>query len=1734
VKQGELQIGPYRLLHVIGAGGVGVVYQTEDTRKPSLKSRVALKLIAKANPGICPEDIGMWRRELEALASISHPNIVSLLDFGETADDFYLALELADGLILTDWQNERQLTLAKCIQVAEQIAEALRYAHSRNVVHLDIKPQNIIILDVEPIQLKLLDFGLARSILNPQQMEQGVISGTCGYLAPELWLDRGLSVGPQTDLFSLGVVLAELLSGTAGKRSRETTLKGDSRQLQRSLEREEHIPLGLRKVVGRLLETDLQKRYRSAEGLLHDLAACRQLLEEGRTVFDLHVGTRDHRTATGSDIPFVGRSHEIRFMEDLLLETLEGNRRTLFIEGPVGIGKSRLVKEFSQSQVAASSIVLYGKATGTTKNVPYFPLIAAVSDALEQMGDYTIGLDSRQALVRPWLYSILDLVLGRTGDAVLLQPDMEFGKERFQRQAATAILQATIKATPIILILDDLQWADPATLELVERMVTLSNQGRLMIVGIFRPEMVDPIQALPQMLDRVQERTEILTMTPLSSMETVELASTLMDESVLSNREFTSLLTQHTGGVPFDTLALTAALLDEGVLETDGSSGWTLEPEKRDRFFQEGRQRRLVEARIAGLAGAHVELLEWASVIGAGFERAVLVEAADVSDADLEDALSAARRSNIIELSGAGTFRFSHDSFREHLYDRIPSSVKRDRHQRIGDLLEMRCVDDDQRVMLELAEHYSKGTNLRKSLKYALTAADIAIRSHAHRAAARYARSAITMLKGLSNQGEPRPDEQRLARRYLADACGAQGEYDQALEYYLQALDYISNSSQHADLLGRQAAVLVMKGEFRRAVTILEEAIEMLGVKTPRGRLGTFISILWSTVCIFFSPAPGTAKTESLATKDDNRLRLDFFYRLTFSYFFFNVERALALQLMGMRIAARSSNSIELIRLVATHAPLMAGIPMRTRAVRLARETLRLAERLNNAGALASAFFYNGLCHFFMGQWDISTGYLRNVLSLFDRHGDVFTLSMAHENLGFIALNRGDFNSADSHLERALELALEVGDFRGQAVCCLTLARSFVARGNIEEADLQLIRAEQVLDRVDDHAVESAVKRTRAVIYYVQDDTEMAYEVLNESLVLVDEHKLMMEYVVPVHSIAVEIFIGNEERFKELTKRQQSRLLKRSAKQVRNAIWAAKRFPVMLGAALRAKALLALRRGRSRQARRLFARAVKVCQESGMRYELALTYMAWSTSMTASDPARTGALGLARGLFDELEVVPRWACGMRQDSYGSDDDGVRVSTPDAVEESYEFVKLKSLIEVGKSLSSTLDVEQLLARIMDSTMEVSSAERGVLMQVENGSLNVVVKRPADAESAEMNTNDFASRSVVDMVLRTGEPVLVTDAVLDPRLASSQSIYSHKVHSVLAFPLMVKGQPQGVIYLENNRAGNLFRQQHMDLVRILAAQASIAMANSLAYQEIERINSQLEERIEERTLQLASAGRDLEEKNRELSRYVRELKDTRDQMVEQARLASLGEMAAGATHEINNPLNFMRAGAYAIRRKCTRLNDAINADLETDTDIKSYLQSLDELSDILVNGCDRIKGIVDGLWRMAEKREQDFQPIQLNELVESTLQLVAVSTPGGVQVISRCQEVPPVLGADGPLRQVILNLVTNALEASGETGKVTVSTSLTSGRVELRVQDDGCGIPSADLGRVFEPFYTTKDLNKGKGLGLPICQQILQHHGGSITVESCQATGTVFCVGLPPIAADSGLSMPEKEK
>jgi signal transduction histidine kinase len=475
-----------------------------------------------------------------------------------------------------------------------------------------------------------------------------------------------------------------------------------------------------------------------------------------------------------------------------------------------------------------------------------------------------------------------------------------------------------------------------------------------------------------------------------------------------------------------------------------------------------------------------------------------------------------------------------------------------------------------------------------------------------------------------------------------------------------------------------------------------------------------------------------------------------------------------------------------------------------------------------------------------------------------------------------------------------------------------------------------------------------------------------------------------------------------------------------------------------------------------------------------------------------------------------------------------------------------------VIKASQTLTSEIALDKLLAKLMKIAIENAGAQKGFLIlqfhaepgneegkwviEAEGtvGKDDVTTLRSLPIDAIDSSTQlPLLCASIINYVVYTQENVVLNDATREGQFTRDPYIVSIQPKSILCTPLLNQGKLSGILYLENNLTTGAFTSDRVETLKILSAQAAISIENSRLYEQLEEYSRTLEQKVEART-------QELQEKNQELATTLKKLKATQEQIIAQEKLASLGALTAGIAHEIKNPLNFVNNFAELSAELTEELLEEIEnqkhrLDLESKEYIEEILSDLEQNVKKINQHGKRADNIVRGMLMHSGGKAGERQPTDINALLAEYVNLAyhgmrAKDTSFNITIETHYDDsIAPLHVVPQNISRVFLNLINNACYAAHEKKKergegfspqLLVSTKNLSDRVEIRIRDNGKGIPQESLDKIFNPFFTTKPTGQGTGLGLSISHDIIvQEHRGEIKVETERGSYAEFIITLP---------------
>ncbi len=727
------------------------IYQAirDSDRQP-----VILKVLDEEYPS--PESVAQFKLEYELTQWLEHPGVIQAYAMEKENNTLVIVLEDFGGQSLRRWLNQTPFPLSSFFPLVLQIVAALGAIHQQQIIHKDINPSNII-LNLETQQAKIIDFGIATRLSweNPTLRNLNVLEGTLAYISPEQTGRMNRDVDYRTDFYSLGITFYELLTQQLPFISEDPVELVHSHIAKQPLPPHQlnpQIPPLLSQIVMKLLEKTAEDRYQSAFGLQADLQECFQQWQSTGIVAAFPLGQQDYSGRFQIPQKLYGREAEVARLLAAFERSNTVRSAVMLVSGYSGIGKSALVQEIYKPITRQRGYFISGKFDQFQRNIPYSSLIQAFQSLIRQL------LTASEAEIAKWREQLLqalhpngqvivdvipevELIIGPQAPTVELPA--QAAQTRFNLVFQNFIGVFTQKEHPLVIFLDDLQWADSASLQLIQLLTGAVNRQALLLIGAYRNNEVDqahPLRAMIAALEQAGTPIEELTLLPLAIPEIEQLLEDTFksDRGNSSDRDriklLADLLIQKTNGNPFFINEFLKSLYAEKLLYFDGEQRqWQWELEQIQAAKITDNVVELMAGKIQKLSTATQQVLKFAACVGNQFDlktlsiirekslAATAVELWDAVQAGLllpqsqdykllqvtdQDVTTNLKNINVI-------YKFLHDRVQQAAYSLIPTEQKQSVHLRVGQLLlqSMTAAQKEEKIF-DLVNQFNFGVAL--------------------------------------------------------------------------------------------------------------------------------------------------------------------------------------------------------------------------------------------------------------------------------------------------------------------------------------------------------------------------------------------------------------------------------------------------------------------------------------------------------------------------------------------------------------------------------------------------------------------------------------------------------------------------------------------------------------------------------------------------------------------------------------------------------------------------------------------------------------------------------------------------------------------------------------------------------------------------------------------------------------------------------------------------------------
>lgn len=1050
---GQVIKGRYQIEDRVAEDRLDAILKATDTHD---NRTVVLKLMS---PYFSRSAINRLMSQSAQLMSLDHPNIAKILDVGQDEELYFIAEEFVPGQDLEHLftSSSEPLSNDQAFDLALSLTLALEYIHSRGVIHGDLRPRNIFLSDEK---LKLTDIGMGHLEAGRNLLDTSLLHLSAAYLAPEQIL--GQTLDARTDLYALGVVFYRLFTG-------QLPFTGSDQEIMRAhLDQDPRPPRelnprlspSLEHLILKLLAKNPNNRYVSAEQARN--VSKNLLIYAGDT-------TRQNRG------PLIGRNKELQGLLACWEAAQIGQGQLALVTGEPGIGKTSLIQHVAER--VAPPVVLVGGCREPEGGPAYAPFTQILRAYFETVPPEFFDARAHQ-LISNFIRLAPEIrqVLPNLPEPPLLEPKQE--QLRLMSNLAQFIKRAT-RERPWLIILEDLQWADHSSLELLRYLSHNLSSMSLLIIGAYQDTEVEVGHPL---LETVRDLSNQATyhhfpLSRLTLSDLSQLLANIWNQPV--PKGLVEKIYQHTEGNPFYVEEVAKGLVDDGIIRMqDGMWQFpTLEDLRLPQTIHEA-----VWSRIRHLSPDTQALLRQAAVLGQIFELNHLCQMSGLSEWEILEHLDIALERHLIqEAPGGDALRFSHAEMQYVLYADMGPLRRRMLHRQAGEALERSAQPQPEHIADQLAYHFSEANEFERALVFSVQAARQAQTTYGNEAALLWYNRTLEMLKqlGLDEKSSFQPFW-LLTHKSLGEVLALIGRYDEALTHYESArhiaeVEKPSNNqvSELADLCCQIALVYGKRSEYETAFKWIEKGLGYLGeaeLSHERARLYLVGAQSFEQPGKLDQAIEWCQKSLAIAAQLKTR--------------------------QGQQIMAQAYTRLGSICLLRGYFDLV---------VHFCNEAIVIYKEISKAAGQINAYINLGVAYFNQGEWDKASQSYREGLSIARMIGDIDGQSTCHNNLGLIYLERGDYDHALHLFEQSHTTWEQTGAMEDKAVALSNMAQVYIYRESWDKAQNCLNRSQVFLIKIEAKEYMPELERRWGEFYFKTGQFDLALAHIQRSIELAVE-----------------------------------------------------------------------------------------------------------------------------------------------------------------------------------------------------------------------------------------------------------------------------------------------------------------------------------------------------------------------------------------------------------------------------------------------------------------------------------------------------------------------------------------------------------------------------------------------------------------------------------------------------
>ncbi|MGR3220235.1 MAG: trifunctional serine/threonine-protein kinase/ATP-binding protein/sensor histidine kinase [Candidatus Anammoxibacter sp.] len=1755
-----LTLSDYKADELIYEGDRTLVYRGF---KDSSHNPVIIKTLNGEYPTL--HNLVRIRHEYDILKELQIDGIVKAHRLEKYRNNIALIMEDVGGMSLREVINTTEgIELNEFFDISIRIAAILGDIHKKNVIHKDINPRNIIITG-ENGCIKIIDFCMSsvlkreeQKVVNPESLE-----GSLPYISPEQTGRMNRGIDYRTDYYSLGVTLYELLTGTL-------PFKADyaigwvhchiAKEPQSIRALKPDVPEIVEKIIFKLMSKNAEDRYQGTAGLVYDLKECRKQWTEKREITGFVPGQQDISEIFQIPQKLYGREKETCLLEESFSRIIEGGSEMLLVAGYSGIGKSSLINEIHKPIVEKYGYFISGKFDQFQRYVPYSALTKAFQGLMSQL----ITGSAKQ--IERWKEELLN-VLGPNGQVIIeVIPEVEWiigsqppiaqlepegTQNRFNTVFQNFLQVFAKKENPLVIFLDDLQWADSATLNLMRILMTNDDNHYFLLVGAYRDNEVDHTHPLAITLEDIRKAgspVHQLTLKPLALDNLNQMISETVNVEIDQVIPLSHLVMEKTEGNPFFVIQFLETLYHEHLLSFDNrKQGWSWDIAQIKAQGITDNVVDLMVKRLKQLPESTQELIRLGACIGNTFNLKTLAIISEQSIFKVANELWPAVKERLILPQGEGHHllksmedttgkedskgkkpeipealdKFLHDRVQQAAYSLIEDDRKKNVHLNIGRLLLKETPEDElENYYFDIVEHFNKSISLIEDENEKIKLAELNMKVGQK---AKESTAYGPALEYFTVSSELIPTELWKKNFHLTFeihkglvACQfLAGKHEQGIRSADELLKRCESREDQVEINNILILYYGGAGQMDKAINIALDSLRLYNIRIPRrpGMVRLLIELA-ATKLRQIGKSAGYLK-KMPETKDEDVLRVFSLLRELVAPTYLQGLLLLPYIILRMfKLTLIHGNSSTSSFIYSAYGLLWSKLGVPAEAYKFGKLALEVNKHTVNPPMEARCIFNSiGFTLFWKQAIKDSKELRKQGLQKLVDTGESFWASYIYM-FGFwqeVALSE-TIEDVVSLAEREIKYAHKVKQIEPFHIHTLHRNLFLNLMGRISDndsLDLEEDDEKKALDFFGTNVTSTCGTfyhtTSRLVLYYYYEQYKKAAETATDP-------KVTSEVIAdPTFNVTIYTFytclaiLGAFAEFSVSEKKRYKKILSARKKKIKK--WqrcGPANFTCMLALVEAEEARV---QGQDSQAMDLYRRAIKDSEKMESFFFQSLANELFAKFWLSREELKIARVYMAEAYY----LYITWGANAKAENLkekyshlitrksGSDKSAGSTGSSSGSDR----LDLTTIIKASQAISGEIVLEKLLEKLMKILIENAGAQKGLLIMEKEGQLSVEAE--GDARKNEVRVlqgipiENFHNLplSVIKYTEKSQDTVVLSKASTDERFANDRYIKETQMNSLLCAPIINQGKLTCILYLENNLAEGVFTDERLELLKILSAQVAVSIENSIFY-------STLENRVRERT---------------------EELKQRQGQLVESEKMAALGRLVAGVAHEINTPVGIGVTASSTLKTKTDQISKLYKGDELTSSDFEKFINNMAEGSNIILKNLKKASDLIGSFKQIAVDQSSETKRwFNLKEYIhEIFISLTPKLKNTKIKTEVECSDNISLNNYPGVFSQIITNFIMNSLQHGfdeSDEGCINIKCRVEGHSLILCYSDNGKGMTKNVLNKIFDPFFTTNRQAGGSGLGMYIIYNLVtQKLNGKIKCDSEEGKGVLFEINIP---------------